>query len=276
VENVEIIVITADGLPRNNNLVSLFPEATVFKGHDGRDVDYVVSKQVDQFANSVLYGKPFTAPQAAAVMSHHLAQVQGKKEWTCLLEDDAMVTNLSHFFYALHALTEIKTVKPLLFLLYTGHRGAFGAPIRLNDLFSILPVTSLPEGGVGYLINSALRERIREQDRLVGPPDWPTWTSCVETYALVPPVVQANHSHQSIYMHGFEDSHSSVGDNSPMNSIRASAHYLLMFKPRIIALLGGYRVFVTTILMSSIRRHRYHAVSKIRFRKLRNSSKEGS
>ena len=192
------LIITVGGYLRNEKLADL-TESQKLLGVDGRRVDFEVPAAINQSNNRIILGTDLSRTQAAAVLSHYLAQTKLDDEWVCILEDDAIILDPAMFEEGLRDIQNINLKKPAIFLLYSGFGAVTSRSHAIGRHFSASKVKSLPTGAVGYALNSSARNVIKSKETISGTPDWPTWAGSITFYILTPSIVSHNPEILSLY-----------------------------------------------------------------------------
>ena len=196
---MNIYIITPNGLLRNKLLNESFPNGIVISGFDGRKESFDDHFRIDQISNSLVIGRKLSSTQSAAVLSHNKAQTESTGDWFCILEDDALVLDLEAFRDALKLISGLNFRKPTVILLYAGYGGSYKKFKALDRNFSLSKISSLPTGAVGYIMNSKCRDLIKNERKIVGAPDWPTWSSKANFLQLYPAIVNHSWEFKKIY-----------------------------------------------------------------------------
>jgi len=254
---LNIYIITPNGILRNQLLNESFPNGIVISGFDGRKESFDEHFRIDQLSNSLVIGRKLSSTQSAAVLSHNKAQTESTGDWFCILEDDALVLDLQAFHDALRLISDLDFRKPTVVLLYAGYGGNYKKFRSLDRNFSLSRISSLPTGAVGYIMNSNCRNLIRNESKIVGAPDWPTWSSRVNFFQLYPAVV--NHSWE------FKPIYSSISlktDPTSWPEYRKSIRGILkgILNSKITRSFGGRKNYFSLVLKPSI----YKRLSKLR------------
>jgi hypothetical protein len=246
-----IYIITPDGNLRNDHLVSVFPNAHIISGFDGRNYNFESDPRINQLANQIVIGRSLSSTQAAAVLSHNKAQQIISSEWTCILEDDALILDSDSFDEISKEITSLTYFKPVIFLLYSGFGGTYSKFRAINSNFSIARTRSLPTGAVGYFLNKACQELISSQRSITGAPDWPTWAAKVKFFQIHPPVVFHTTKFDGIYKIKSE-----VNDSLMWPAYRKSifGRFRAFWNSKITKCYGGRNEYLKTIILPAIYR----------------------
>lgn len=249
--NLSIYVITPDGNLRNNHLREVFPNAHVVCGYDGRESSFHLDSRINQARNEIVIGRKLSSTQAAAVLSHNKAQQIISSEWSCILEDDALILDLESFEEISREIVGLSFKEPVIFLLYSGFGGIYKKFRAINANFSIAQIKSLPTGAVGYFLNKACQELISSQTSITGAPDWPTWSAKVKFFQVNPPVVFHSTKFEGIYKIKSE-----LNDSIMWPSYRKSVFGRMnaLFNRKITNCYGGKYGYFKTILLPAIYR----------------------
>ena len=156
---MQINVITTDGIPRNQELKGL-AQLNLITGIDGRTSDFKVPSLINQDFNLLVLGTKLSKSQAAAVLSHRIAQTTFDGEWCCVLEDDAVILDVPKFYESLNDIKKLRIKNPAIILLYTGFGGVLGKTLRVGKNFSVAHVFSPPTGAVAYAMNDSAKDSI--------------------------------------------------------------------------------------------------------------------
>jgi hypothetical protein len=252
---MKILIVTPNGVLRNAQLREALPHAVIFTGYDGRHTNLQEHPKIDQDSNEIVIGRRLSSTQAGAVLSHNKAQSSAEGAWTCILEDDALVLDPVALNNALRRIENLQFDRPTIILLYSGYGGVYGKFRSVGDKFTLARVLSLPTGAVGYVINNSLIHLIRNQGKIAGGPDWPTWSSKVDHYQIYPPVIFHSPNFKSIYL---EISQKTDSTNWPkhrqttINALRA------LFDPKTVKAYGGKKSYFRIVILSGLFRKINH------------------
>lgn len=192
---MRILVIAVNGNVRNKNLLSREIGGEVFPGIDGTSANFRQDIRINQNLNEIYIGKTLSNTELATVASHFFAQLFDKSEWTCILEDDAIVINDLFLKEVLNLIEKIQTRRPTLISLYPGFGGIYSYTKPLNKNFSLMRSVHPATGAVGYVVNRACKKKISSQKFLIGPADFPSWIHKTSVYSVYPSVIA--HSFES-------------------------------------------------------------------------------
>lgn len=253
---MQIKVITINGVPRNKKLKEL-TGVDLITGIDGRVSGFQIPATIAQDSNQIIFGTRLSNSQAAAVLSHRLAQTSFSENWCCVLEDDAIILDLQKFYESLGEIEKLRTKRPIIVLLYVGFGGVAGRTLRIGKNFSLAHVLSPPTGAVAYALNASAKDLISNQTRISGVPDWPTWISRTKVYSLVPNTVSHDPGGASLYSVTMPGDFPSFWPKYHKLSFRS---VLGLFNKNISKAFGGKRNYFRLVLKTSLHR----AVSQIR------------
>jgi len=248
---MKILVVTPDGILRNPSLREALPDADIFKGYDGRILDLESHPRINQRFNEIVISRRLSSTQAGAVLSHNGAQIIGEDEWTCILEDDAVILDKSAFTTAIELVEKLYYKRPTIILLYSGYGGVYGKFRSISKNFTLAKVLSLPTGAVGYVINEACRKMIMLESAITGGPDWPTWSSEVNFFQIYPSVIFHASTFKSIYLEIANESDSVYW---PIHRQSARLAFISIFLPKITKSYGGCRRYFKIVILSGIYR----------------------
>ena len=257
------LIITVGGLLRNEKLAEL-PESQKIFGVDGRQTSFSIPNKINQINNKIVLGIELSRTQAAAVLSHNMAQTKLSEEWVCILEDDAIILDPEMFEEGLKDIQRLNLKKPSIFLLYCGFGAVTSNSAKIGRHFSACKVKSLPTGAVGYAMNSSARDAIKSKDTITGTPDWPTWAGSIDFYSLIPNIVSHNPEILSLYT---VDTAEDFPEYWPRHrkSIRLAARS--MFDRKITQAYGGLVPFVRFVISPALSRAYSALQSRMRFKK---------
>lgn len=253
---MKINVITVNGVPRNMDLVKL-DCVDLITGIDGRVSGFQIPATINQDSNQIILGTRLSNSQAAAVLSHRLAQTTFDENWCCVLEDDAVILDLQKFYESLNQIETLKTKKPTIILLYVGFGGVVSKTLRIGKNFSLANVLSPPTGAVAYALNAPARDLISDQPKISGVPDWPTWVSNIKMYSLVPNTVSHDPGEVSLYSVNMPGDFPTFWPKYHKLSLQS---VFAVFNKDISKAYGGKRNYFRLVLKTSLHR----AVSQIR------------
>jgi len=260
---VKKLVITVGGSLRNERLAELTDLQIVF-GIDGRRVDFQIPEKINQTNNRIILGTELSRTQAAAVLSHNLAQTALTHEWVCILEDDAIILDPEMFEEGLTDIEALKLEKPTIFLLYSGFGSVTSMSYKIGRHFSASKIRSVPTGAVGYAINLSARNLINSYETITGTPDWPTWASRVSFYSLNPCVVSHNPEILSLYT---IDTPEDFPEHWPLHRKSIGNSTRSIFNRDITAAYGGLFPYIKFVLYPALNRVYSGAISKVHFKK---------
>ena len=259
---MKINVITVSGVPRNNELIKL-DLVHLISGIDGRVSGFQIPSTINQDSNQIILGTRLSNSQAAAVLSHRLAQISFDENWCCVLEDDAVILDLQKFYEGLNEIEKLRTKKPTIVLLYAGFGGVVGKTLRIGKNFSLADVLSLPTGAVAYALNAQARNLISNQTTISGVPDWPTWVSSMKMYSLVPNTVSHDPGQVSLYSANMPRDFSSFW---PKYRKLSPQSILGLLNKKISKAHGGKRSYFRLVVKTGVHRATSQIRSSIRFR----------
>ena len=254
-----IIIVTPNGRTRNLDLLKLDLQVTVFKGHDGSAHNYEIDQIIDQESNYKVLGRNLTKRQAAAVASHYEAQKSVFSEWACFLEDDALINlDIFHLKELLFSFNQKKYRKPVIVLLYSGFGGVYSRFTFFNRYFLIGKVKVIPTGAVGYLMNRNCMDLVRTQNRIVGTPDWPTWSSKVNFIQVFPSPISHSVDLPSIYNTSAQDF------DAPLHRRKLTHGFLGILSPDLVSCYGGIKGYLKLTIKPMLVYKTARALDKIR------------
>ncbi len=252
---MKILIVTPDGVLRNSALREALPGAEVFSGYDGRSSNLQDHPKINQDSNEVVISRRLSSTQAGAVLSHNKAQSISEGNWTCILEDDAVVLDSSVFYEGIAQIKRLKYKEPTIILLYSGYGGVYGKFRLIGKSFSLGKVLSLPTGAVGYVINNACKNMVLGEFQITGGPDWPTWSSKVDFFQLYPPIIFHSSNHKSIYM---ELSMKTDSINWPKHRQSTVGAFTSLFSLKILKSYGGLKSYFKIVILSGLHRKLNH------------------
>lgn len=257
------LIITVGGLLRNEKLAEL-PESQKIFGVDGRQANFSIPDEIDQINNEIVLGIKLSRTQAAAVLSHNMAQTALSEEWVCILEDDAIILDPEMFEEGLNDIQRLNLKKPTIFLLYCGFGVVASKSLKIGRHFSASKIKSLPTGAVGYAMNLSARDAIKSKETITGTPDWPTWAGSIDFYSLIPSIVSHNPEILSLYT---VDTVEDFPEYWPRHrkSLRLAA--CSIFNRKITRAYGGLFPFVRFIISPALSRAYSALQSRMRFKK---------
>lgn len=257
------LIITVAGFLRNQKLAELADSQNIL-GVDGRQADFEVPDKVNQNNNKIVLGCQLSRTQAAAVMSHNLAQTRLDDDWVCILEDDAIILDIEMFEQGLKDIKNLKYKKPTIFLLYTGFGGATSRSLKIGRHFSASKVKSLPTGAVGYALNSSARDVIKSTKTITGTPDWPTWAGNVAFYSLTPSIVSHNPEILSLYA---LDTAEDFPEHWPQHRKSMGLGARAIFNRKITQAYGGLVPYLRFVIFPALSRGYSLLLSRVHFKK---------
>ena len=254
-----IIIVTSNGRTRNLDLLKLNHQVTVFKGHDGSAHNYHIDPIIDQESNYKVLGRKLTRRQAAAVVSHYEAQKSVFSEWACFLEDDAIISlDVFHLKELLFRFNQKQYRKPVVVLLYSGFGGIYSRFTYLDRYFLLGKVKVIPTGAVGYLMNRNCMDIVRAQKRIVGTPDWPTWSSKVNFIQVFPAPISHSVNLPSIY------NPTAQGFDTPPHRRQLTHSLLGILRPNLVSCYGGMKCYFKLVIKPMLIHKSVRASNKIR------------
>jgi len=256
------LIITVGGLLRNEKLAEL-PDAQKLFGVDGRLSSFDIPDRINQANNKVVLGIELSRTQAAAVLSHNMAQTALSEEWVCILEDDAIILDPEMFEEGLQDIEKLFLKNPTIFLLYCGFGAAVSNSVKIGRHFSACKVKSLPTGAVGYALNSSARKVISSKETITGTPDWPTWAGDISFYSIFPNIVSHNPEILSLYT---AETPEDFPEHWPHHRKRIGLSTRSIFNREITNAYGGVSPYLKFIILPALYRAYSAAVSRIRFR----------
>ena len=174
--------------------------------------------------------------------------------WSIVLEDDSIV-NDKFFLNFLKSIKYFQLDKPTILLLYIGKNGVF---LRVNrrmlidsDLY-LARCLVVPTGAVGYAINPAAADILKNTQKFIGNADWPTWARKVSFFGVFPEIVKHDITVQSLAqienLNHFQNSW-------PLERFKISKMLVSIIKPHITSVYGGvFGYFLLVILPAVYRR----------------------
>jgi hypothetical protein len=260
---VKKLIITIGGLLRNEKLAELAESQKIF-GADGRQASFAVPDKINQVNNKTVLGIELSRTQAAAVLSHNMAQTSLSEEWVCILEDDAIILDPEMFEEGLKDIQRLNLKEPTIFLLYCGFGAVVSKSVKIGRHFSAGKVKSLPTGAVGYAINSSACAVIKSKETITGTPDWPTWAGSVGFYSLIPSTVSHNPEILSLYTVDTAEDFPEYWPRHRKSIILAARS---MFNREITQAYGGLIPFVRFVIFPGLSRAYSALQSRMRFKK---------
>jgi hypothetical protein len=257
------LIITVGGLLRNEKLAEL-PDSQNIIGVDGRQDIFEVPDRINQGNNKIILGSELSRTQAAAVLSHNMAQTSLSEEWVCILEDDAIILDPEMFEEGLNDIQRLILKKPTIFLLYCGFGAVVSKSVKIGRHFSACKVKSLPTGAVGYALNSSARKVISSIETITGTPDWPTWAGEISFYTITPNTVSHDPEILSLYTMGTSED---FPEHWPHHRRKIGLSARSIFNKKITHAYGGLLPYLNYIIFPAINRAYSAAVSRMYFKK---------